>query len=231
MSRKSTSSILSSSSSSSSSCRSSYSTGTASIIVNDPTCSPIKPPPRKSSLNFRQILLQSPHASLLSLFEDEYEDVDLTKQERGSKRSSSSSSSSNSSISAASTSATNHSHIPINPSIIAAAIQLSSLKGESISSLSNGNVSILRRKSRRRNNQQTIKEAPQHLFRWNSTGSNESSSISTQQQHDHWLYTKSDKDRRAKEFVNTLHPMVEPSLFDLLDKNYIQKPQFAFFRY
>ncbi|KAG2206973.1 hypothetical protein INT47_008442 [Mucor saturninus] len=57
-------------SSNSSSCRSSYSSGTASIIVHN-----IQTPPRTTSLQFRQLILQSPP----SMFEDEFEEIDLAE--------------------------------------------------------------------------------------------------------------------------------------------------------
>lgn len=60
--------------SNSSSFRSSYSSGTASIVVNN-----IQTPCRTTSLHFRQILFQSPPSSLLSMFEDEFEEIDLDK--------------------------------------------------------------------------------------------------------------------------------------------------------
>lgn len=222
--KSSTSSCRSSISSSSiSSCRSSYSTGTASIIVHQPT---VKTPPRTTSLHFRRILLES-NSSLLSLFEDEFEDIDLDDTSTIS-----SCSSSSSSIKTASSSEEDL-------AIITAAIQLSTLRGESVSSLSSGNTSIIRQKSI--NNQNTINRSsmpPMSLFRWNSScskrssGSSDSGSIKSKISSSSTQIKKQDQLQyelifRNTQVKDTLEPMILP--FDSISN--ISRTQFAYIRY
>lgn len=139
----------SSSTSSISSVKSSYSSGKASIIVSRPC---IETPPRTTSLNFRQLISQSPPSSLLSLFEEEFEDVDLSADDDSSSISSTDSGEPMDDLS----------------NRITAALKLSAMGGHNLSSLSSGNASIVRSKSMNDKNIKKSNRLSSRLFSWGS---------------------------------------------------------------
>jgi hypothetical protein len=128
---------------------SSYSSGTASINI--------KIPVRTTSLKIRQIILDLPATSLLSLFnEDGFEDVELVGH------------TSNIYSDSSTTMSTKEDNCTLEnkPSLIAAAIRLSTCLGSTrISSLASGSASIIRDSSIAVPN---INRS-NHLFKWNQS--------------------------------------------------------------
>lgn len=172
---------------------SSYSLGKASIIVSRPD---IKTPPRTTSLHFRQILSQSPPSSLLSLFEEEFEDVDLSTDD-------------DSISSSESVPMDNLSYR------IAAALKSSAMGDRNLSSLSSGNASIIRSKSvNSGGSTKNSNRLSSRLFSWGKNKRHSAPAKPSQQppRYDNGRAELLSHGVQVKEIQSTLHPIVVSSI-------------------
>jgi hypothetical protein len=209
----------SSNSLSSFSCRSSYSSGTASIIVSQQTSNnKIETPPRTTSLNVKQFISQSPPSSLLSLFEDEFEDIDLIAD--------------NGSL----TSCESREELTMDnmSNVIATALELASTGGKNLSSLSTGKASIIRSKSID-DHKKKSNRLSKRFFSWSgSSKSQKSTSVVSSQpfilppRYDDGKAELIFRGVRVKEIESTLDPIVLSSKMNIYSNNnsLVYKPVF-----
>lgn len=202
--------------------RSSYSSGTASIIVSQPNASNIETPPRTTSLNVKQLISQSPPSSLLSLFEDEFEDVDLVADN-------------GSLISRESTEEVSMDNMS---NIIATALKLSTTGGRNLSSLSTGNASIIRSKTLDSDKKKRNRFS-QRFFSWGDSKNSKKSAVfspspSLQQlilppRYDDGKAELIFRGVRVKEIQSTLDPIVLSSKTNIYSDNslLVYKPEFT----
>ncbi|GAN07617.1 hypothetical protein MAM1_0168d07119 [Mucor ambiguus] len=186
----------------------------------------IKTPPRTTSLKFRQMIMNSPPSSLLSMFDDEFEQIDLNAtctDDYGCSSRSTMSSSSSSTFE----SRNNDLTLESMSNVIAAAIELSMSNNKRLSSLSAGNASI---KYTKRSPKKKENRFSKHLFRWSN-----SPSITTpplpkpMRAYDDGKQELMYRGIRVQEVLSTLDPMIIPLDFDP-DSTW-QRPQFAHISY
>lgn len=201
---------------------SSYLDGTASI-----TLPYIEMPLRTTSLKFRQIIINSPPSSLLSMFEDDFEDVDLEAANSSNCRSRSTCSSSFSTESGDDLTLENM------PNVIAAAIELSMSSSKRMSSYYEGNASIKYSKKIPKKKEDRRSKNP---FKWSSSVSTTTAITATTTKpmkvYDDGKQELLYRGIQVKEVQTTLDPMIVLTEFTHgYPETILQRPQFARFNY
>ncbi|KAK4511323.1 Mitochondrial oxaloacetate carrier protein [Mucor velutinosus] len=187
----------------------------------------IKTPPRTTSLRFRQMIMNSPPSSPLSMFDDGFEQIDLnstcTDEVGCSLHSTTSSSSSSSSITEC---CGDDLTLENMSNVIAAAIELSMSNHKRLSSLSAGNASI---KYTKKSTKKRENRFSKHLFRWstNPTTSTTTTPIlpKPMRVYDDGKQEPLYRGIRVQEVPTTFDPMIIP--LDFHPNSSLQRPQFA----
>lgn len=201
---------------------SSYLDGTASIIL---PC--IETPPRTTSLKFRQIIVNSPPSSLLSMFEDDFEDIDLQTP------SSSNCSSRSTCSSSFSTEFGDDLTLENMSNVIAAAIEVSMSSSKRMSSYSAGNASIKYSKELPKKKENRHSKNP---FKWTSsvltTTATTATTTKPMRVYDDGKQELLFRGIQLKEVQTTLDPMIVSTEFTHgYPEITLQRPQFARFNY
>ncbi|KAL9544409.1 hypothetical protein MBANPS3_007646, partial [Mucor bainieri] len=191
--------------------------------------STIKTPPRTTSLKFRQIIMNSPPSTLLSMFDDEFEQIDLNTSSTPDVGRSSRSTASSSSSSTSSTSSqycNNDLTLESMSNVIAAAIELSMSNSKRLSSLSAGNASI---KYTKKAPQKKESRFSKQLFGWSSNPPTPSTNTPTlpkpMRVYDDGKQELLYRGIRVQEVPTTLDAMIIP--LDFHPDSTLQRPQFA----
>jgi hypothetical protein len=185
-------------------------------------------PPRTTSLKFRQIIMGSPSSSLLSMFEDDFEDIDLETASRNNCSSRSTCSSSFSTEFEDDLTLENMSNV------IAVAIELSMSTSKCMSSYSEGNASIKYNKKLSKKKENRYVKNP---FKWSSRVSTTTLTTATTTTKPMKVYDDGKQELlyrgiQVKEVQTTLDPIIVSTEFTHdYPEITLQRPQFARFNY